>query len=147
LKGDSASTYTWSDYSGVAEVKAGPDSDEIDELRIDGDPLDVQFENQCLFVRTLNATLTDEFWAEIHSSLGSVPVDPRNNQYPRDYPDNGVNFSSSQGAQSGTQRSLLGADITDENTPILSVSVPVENIASVGLASCRNSCIIYNSFL
>ena len=158
LKGDPASTYTWSEYSGVAEVKAGPDSDEIDELRIDGDPPDVQFVNQCLFVRTLNATLADDIWADIHSSSGSVPVDLRNSQYPRakDYsnsnhphsnnPDNGSNFSSSQGAQSGTQRSLLSADITDKNPPVF-VPGPVESIASVGLISCRNSGVIYNSFL
>ena len=53
-QGDFASTsYTWSqlEYSGVADVKAGPDSDEIDELRIDGDPPDLRFENQCLFVQ------------------------------------------------------------------------------------------------
>ena len=80
---DSASTYTWSEYSGIADVRAGPDSDEIDELRIDSDPPDVQFENQCLFVRTLNVTLADDVWADIHSSSDSNPVDPRNSQYPR----------------------------------------------------------------
>jgi hypothetical protein len=74
-EGDSASTYTWSEYSGVADVRAGPDSDEIDELKIGSDPPDVQFGNQCLFVRTLNVTLADDVWADIHSSSGS--------QYPR----------------------------------------------------------------
>jgi hypothetical protein len=143
----SASTYRWSEYSGVADVKAGPDSHEIDELRIDSDPPDVQFENQCLFVRTLNATLADDIWADIHSSSGSVPVDPRNSQYPRvknysnfnrphlnNDPDNGFNFSPSQGAQSGTQRRLQGVD---ENPPIF-VSGPVESIANVGLVSYRH---------
>ena len=137
--GDSASTYTWSECSGVADVRAGPDSDEIDELRIDGDPPDVQFENQCLFVRTLNVTLADDVWADIHSSSDSNPVDPRNSQYPRvrnysdsnrphsNNPDNGSNFSPTQGAQSGTQRRLQGVDITsDKNTPIF-VSGPIES--------------------
>ena len=36
-EGDSARTYKWSEYSGVADVRAGPDSYEIDELRLDGD--------------------------------------------------------------------------------------------------------------
>ena len=144
-EGDSASTYTWSEYSGVADVRAGPDSDEIDELRIDSDPPDVQFQNQCLFVRTLNTTLSDDIWADIH---GSVPVDHRNSQYPRakDYsvsnrpqsnnPDNGSEFSP-QGAQSGTQGMLQDVDfMSDENQSIF-VSGPDESIASVGLVSLQ----------
>ena len=78
-EGDSTSTYTWSEYSGVADVRAGPDSDEIDDLRIDSDPPGVQFENQCLFVRTLNATLADDVWADIHSNLGSQHPRVKNN--------------------------------------------------------------------
>ena len=155
-EGDSA--YTWSEYSGVADVRAGPDSDEVDELRIDGDPPDIQFENQCLFVRTLNATLADDVWADIHSSSDSISVDPRNSQYPRvknysdsnrphsNNPDNSSGFSLPQGVQSGTQRRLLDVDITtvDQNPPIF-VSGPVESIVS--LVSYRHWCIIYNSFL
>ena len=144
-EGDSASTYTWSENSGVADVRAGPDSDESDELRIDSDPPDIQFENQCLFVRTLNIDLPGDVWADIQSSSGLIPVDPRNSQYPhvknysdssRPYsnnPGNGSNSSPSQGAQFGSQRSLQGVDImSDENPPIL-VSGPVESI--VGLVS------------
>ena len=160
-QGDFASTsYTWSqlEYSGVADVKAGPDSDEIDELRIDSDPSDVQFENQCLFVRTLNATLADDVWADIHSTSGSIPVDPRNSQYPRaknysnanrphwNNPDNGSDFSPPQGTHTGTQRTLQGADITRGVNPPLFVSGPVEGIASVGLVFCRHECIIYIFF-
>jgi hypothetical protein len=150
-EGDSARTYAWSEYSGLADVKAGPDSDKIDELKIDGDPPDVQFENQCLFVRTLNPTLADNIWADIHSNSGSVPVDPRNSHYPRvknythsnrphsNNPDNGSNFSSSQGAQTGTQRNLPGADITSDENPPIFVSGPVESIIeSVGLISYRH---------
>ena len=153
-EGDSANTYTWSEYSGVAEVRAGPNSYEIDKLRIGSDPPDVQFENQCLFVRTLNVTLADDVWADIHSSSGSIPVDPRNSQYPRvnlkEYSssscphssnaNNASNFSSSasQGAQSGTQRRLQGVNIiSKENSPIF-VSGPVESITSVGLVSYRH---------
>ena len=140
-EGDSASTYTWSENSGIADVRAGPDSDEIDELRIDSDPPDIQFENQCLFVRTLNITLADDIWADIHSSSNSIPVDPRNNQYPRvkkysgsnrphsNNPSNDSNLSPSQGAQSGTQRGLQGVDTT---SPIF-VSGPFESIVGVVL--------------
>ena len=80
-KGDSTSAYMWSDYSGVADVRTGPDLDEIDELRTDSDPPDIQFENQCLFVRTLNVTLTDDIWADIHSISDSTSVHPRSSRY------------------------------------------------------------------
>ena len=142
---DSASTYTWSENSGIADVRAGPDSEEIDELRIDSDPPDVLFENQCLFVRTLNVTLADDVWADIHSISSSIPVDPRNSQYPRvknysnsnrpqsNNPSNGSNFLPSQGAQSGTQRRLQDVHITSDKNPPIFVSGPVDSI--VGLVS------------
>ena len=154
LEGDSTSTtYTWSQlqYSGVADVKAGPDSDEIDELIIDSDPSHIQFENQCLFVRTLNATLADDVWADIHSTSGTIPVD---SQYPRaknyfahwNNPDNGSDFSPSQGAQSGTQGRLQDIHIKPDVNPPIFVSGPVESIATVGLVSYRHECIIYISY-
>ena len=141
---DSASTYTWSENSGVADVRAGPDPDESDELRIvDSDPPDVQFENQCLFVRTLNVTLADDVWAEIHSSSGSPYPRAKNysdsnrphsnnpgtaNRPHSNNPGNGSNFSTSLGAQSGTQRRLQ--DVNIENPPIF-VSGPVESVRLV----------------
>ena len=136
-EGDSA--YTWSEYSGIADVRAGPDADEIDELRIDSDPPGVQFENQCLFVRTLNVTLADDVWTDIHSSSDS--------QYPRvksycdsnrphsNNPGNGSNFSPSQRAESGTQRRLQGVDITSDENPPVFVSGLVQ---SVGLVSYKH---------
>jgi hypothetical protein len=146
LKGDSASTYTWSESYGVSDVRAGPDSDDIDELRIIGcDPPDVQFENQCLFVRTWNVKLADDVWADIHFNSGSLSVDHQNSQYPsvKNYsesnhphsnnPGNGSDSSPSQGAQSGTQRRLQGVDITSDENPSIFVSGPVESI--VGLVT------------
>ena len=150
LSEGASSTYKWSEYSGVVDVRAGQDSDKVDELRLDSDPPDVQFENQCLFVRTLNATLADDVWADIHSRSGSIPVDPRNSQYPRvkDYnysnrphsnnPDNGSNFSPSQGAQSGNQRRLQGVDFISGENPLILISGPVESVGSVGLVSYRH---------
>ena len=54
-KGDSAtSTFTWSENSGVTDIRAGSDSDKSDELRIYSDPPDFQFEKPLsFFVRTL----------------------------------------------------------------------------------------------
>ena len=145
LEGDAANTYTWSENSGVADVRAGPDSDESDELRIGSDPPDIQFENQCLFVRTLNVNLKDDVWADIHSSLGLIPVDAQNSQYPHvenysgsnrphsNNPGNGSNFSLSQGAQSGSQRRYQDVDITSDESPPIFVSGPVETIVGRSL--------------
>ena len=133
LEGDSASTYMWSEHSSVAEVRAGPGSDEIDELRIDGDPPDVKFENQCLFVRTLNVTLADDVWADIHSSSG--PQYPRvknyfdSNRPHSNSPGNGSNFSPS-GSQGESK--LQRANIVSDEDPPIFISSPYE---SVGLVS------------
>ena len=49
-EGDSAtSIYTWSENSGVTDIRAGSDSDESDELRIYSDPPDFQFEKPLSF--------------------------------------------------------------------------------------------------
>ena len=70
--------YTW-DYSGMAEVKVGPSIKEINALR-SNDPLDAtlqsdeEFSNQCLFIRTLNATLNDEEWKVLNDNLGLANV-------------------------------------------------------------------------
>ncbi|KAF8157956.1 hypothetical protein B0H34DRAFT_436166 [Crassisporium funariophilum] len=60
-------TYSWA-YSGMAEVRAGPDPREVNELK-QGDGTrnassDDGYENQCLFVRTLNITMRDNVWAK-----------------------------------------------------------------------------------
>jgi hypothetical protein len=133
-EGDSG-TYTWSEHSGVADsdVRAGPGSDEIDALRIDGDPPDVKFENQCLFVRTLNETLTDDVWADIHFSSGSQHPRAHYSDSNRPHSNNSGNGSNFSLFQTGTQRRFQGVNVTsDENPPIL-VSGPV-----VGLVSYRH---------
>jgi hypothetical protein len=100
----SASTYSWQ-YSWATEVQVGPSSTQINELKRDSDPPDVQFENQCLFVRTLNATLSDHVWADIHSGLGPVHVNAQNSHHQTDNPVAGSSstFFPSHGAQSETQ--------------------------------------------
>ncbi|KIM48564.1 hypothetical protein M413DRAFT_81374 [Hebeloma cylindrosporum] len=63
--------YTW-EYSGTADVKVGPDREEIEELRR-GDPDDSasgdKYLNQCLFVRTLNVTLNDGDWERLNNEI------------------------------------------------------------------------------
>ena len=147
-EGESASTYTWSENSGATDVRAGPDSDVSDALRIETDPPDFEFENQCLFVRTLNITLTDDVWADIHSTLGSVHVDPR---HVRDHSalhhpqlstptSGGSNLSPSSGVQYGTQRAtnygLENVDLTSDNNPGMFISGPPGRL--VGLVPLRH---------
>ena len=146
-EGDSATTHTWSENSGVTDVtvRAGPDSDDSDELRIESDPPDFRFENQCLFMRTLNITLKDDVWADIHSTLGSVHVDPR---HVRDRSDSNHSQSSSpstcggsnlspSGVQYGTQRatsSIYGSEnvvLASENNPGIFISGPPGRLVGV----------------
>ena len=152
-----ASNYTW-EHSGTAEVRVGPDSEENDELKRDGDAPDVQFENQCIFVRTLNVTLTDDVWADIHSSLGSVHVNSRNSQYPH-VKDSNRPHSSNLGtgddskfspSQAGTKRagSLYGMQDDDgasDDEPTMFISGPLQSL--VGLVFRRYYYIIINSLL
>ena len=148
-EGDSASTYTWLENSGVTDVRAGPDSDESDELRIDSDPPGFQFENQCLFVRTLNLTLTDDIWTDIHSTLGSVHVNPRHvrNRSASNCPHSsspstgtsgsGSNLSPSPGAQYGTRRAtgsiygLGNIDLASDSNPGMFISGPPGRLVSL----------------
>ena len=156
-EGDSASTYTWSEYSGVADVRAGPDSDENDELKRPSDPPGIQFENQCLFVRTLNITLEEDVWADVHSGLGSVHADPRHSQpHAKGRFDSnplyssgsgsgsgsGSKIPSSEGMQSGTHGthrttgSVYGSrdvDFASDNKSGILISGPLESI--VGLVA------------
>ena len=137
-EGNSASTYRWSENSGATDVRAGPNSDLSRELRIDSDPPDVQIENQCLFVRTLNIMLTDDDWVDIHSTLGSVHVDPRHvrDHSASNYPQSssttggGSNLSPSSGVQYGTQRAttsnygLENVNLTSDNNSRMLISGP-----------------------
>ncbi|KDR72721.1 hypothetical protein GALMADRAFT_228990 [Galerina marginata CBS 339.88] len=68
-------TYDW-EYSGAAEVRAGPETKEMEELKR-GDPAQVgiTYENQCLFVRTLNIRLQDTVWKRLASQFGDLLID------------------------------------------------------------------------
>jgi len=67
-------TYGW-EYSGMAEVRAGPDPQEVEDLRMNEEAeRSVVYKNQCLFVETLNATLNDDVWNKISSESGLLSV-------------------------------------------------------------------------
>jgi hypothetical protein len=134
-KGPSSTTaYTW-EYSGMAEVRAGPDTNEIIGLRdnegrsVDASPLtDQEFSNQCLFVRTLNATLSDDVWGKLNDNLGLETV-PNSNPPSGDALDPssanrqvGSSTTTSHNQQSspatrivGTQRSRLSEPPLENN--------------------------------
>jgi len=67
-------TYGW-EYSGMAEVRAGPDAQEVEDLRMNEETeRGVVYKNQCLFVETLNATLNDNVWNKLSSESGLLSV-------------------------------------------------------------------------
>jgi len=70
----SMALYTW-ECSGMVEERVGPDRREIDALRNrDDGELDMTLYNQCLFVRTMTATLSNDEWAKISRNLGRTTV-------------------------------------------------------------------------
>ncbi|KAF8814568.1 hypothetical protein BYT27DRAFT_7156710 [Phlegmacium glaucopus] len=76
-----SSRYVW-EYSGTADVRTGPSSGERNGLKQADDPGDVVFENQCLFLCTLNATLPDKTWSEIHRDLDPSNLQLRGDLHP-----------------------------------------------------------------
>ena len=72
----STTIYTW-ECSGMVEERVGPDRHEIDALRNSdsGHPeFDTTLRNQCLFVRTMTATLSNNEWANLNRNLGKTTV-------------------------------------------------------------------------
>jgi hypothetical protein len=63
--------YEW-EYSGYADARVGPNVEEIEEItRADDSEATVKgkYSNQCLFVRTLNMTLSDEVFLALTQEL------------------------------------------------------------------------------
>ncbi|KDR67726.1 hypothetical protein GALMADRAFT_1075570 [Galerina marginata CBS 339.88] len=67
-------TYSW-EYSGFAEARAGPDVRQIAALR-EGDTsqAEMEYENQTLFIRTMNVSLQADIWKALGFDFG-VDVD------------------------------------------------------------------------
>lgn len=67
--------YGW-EYSGIADVRSGPDVREVERLRgLDQTTDHRVYENQCLFVRTLNITLQDHVWNRLTAEWEMVYLD------------------------------------------------------------------------
>ena len=60
-------TYKW-EYSGIADGRTGPSVRESTSLRLPGDPEDVTFTNQCLFIRTINPLLSKNIWKRLEGT-------------------------------------------------------------------------------
>ena len=132
--------YTW-EYSGMVDVKVGPDQKEIDELREDpNDPhTRDKYLNQCLFVRTLNVVLNDKDWENLNQEInvGYTPdsVGEHETGIPFCLPDNrgtqsaGTRTASPVTGGYGTQRSAgdsSSMDFTSLGISLerLTISVP-----------------------
>ena len=130
-----ACTYTW-EYSGLAEARTGPHADDSTRLSCnDTDPpTNGKYLNQSLFIRTLNATLSDGFWTKLCQESGTTHLDDRrpHSQGTREYGASrqfgrsNTSASSSRGGGSsaegfGTQRSLQDAVI--ESSTVTDVGI------------------------
>jgi hypothetical protein len=74
--------YIW-DYSGMVEARAGPDRQET-EVLMEQDGQSETLMNQCLFIRTLNATLRDDTWQKLGFDFGTT-MDVQYDTYPNHY--------------------------------------------------------------
>jgi len=106
--------YSW-DYFGMAEGKAGPDIEEVNALKSPDDSFDAtppRFSNQCLFIRTLNATLSAKAWKQLHSNIGSTNVlDPNPSSrttFPNTSHSQRNTFDTSANTQSSPHHTNLG---------------------------------------
>ena len=70
LPRNAGNKFMW-EHSNVAEVRVGPGRGENEEL---GETDSNRLRNQCLFIRTLNVSLSEKVWEEIFSHSGSPHV-------------------------------------------------------------------------
>jgi hypothetical protein len=88
----SRQTYVW-EHSGMVETKAGPDPAETEDLKSRGDSgASALYKNQCLFLRTMNATVRDDVWQGLGFDFEST-MDIQIDTYP-----NWTNFNSALAA-------------------------------------------------
>ena len=123
--------YTW-EYSGVAEVRVGPATEEVLMLR-EGDnepPLSGKYANQCLFVRTMNTKLSKERWTALCQEMCTQHLDDNgfDTEQKEHYPSgqSGQPSVSSQSDASGS-----GADSTSTRQHTSQESAPVDDSVTV----------------
>ncbi|KAJ3504898.1 hypothetical protein NLJ89_g7699 [Agrocybe chaxingu] len=97
--------YTW-EHSGRGETRVGPDVQEVEELR-SGDPLaypNCKYQNQCLFLRTMNPILGDEEWLNLCYELDTPHlIEPRHTTSGHDHQ------NARRGGKSTSSNSASGA--------------------------------------
>lgn len=72
--------YDW-ECSGMAEAKTGPSPDEVLELHAAQDDNSApSYDNQCLFIRTLNPTFEEETWEKLSSSIKASRLNARSKE-------------------------------------------------------------------
>lgn len=72
---NASGTYSW-DYTGSAQARSGPDAHQIESLQ-GNDPSEqgVHYDNQTLFVRTMNVTLQDNVWKQLEFEIAELNLD------------------------------------------------------------------------
>ena len=139
-KNSSTAIYTW-ECSGIVEERVGPDRGDIDALR-NGDSsgypeLGTTLRNQCLFVRTMTATLSNDEWGKLSRNIGKAAVkDPNtssgtaSDSSPATMPSGSITKSSDlpphqQGTLAPQSYAAVESGITISKMPDLSaVSIP-----------------------
>jgi len=120
--------YAW-EYSGLAEVRAGPASEEISPLREEdpNPPRSGKYTNQCVFVRTMNTKLGDERWNKLCREMGTSHLDDnwhlfrnendfvsRPDPGPLDTPSHSDTSRTRGGSTSTRQRTIQVSFLSDE---------------------------------
>jgi hypothetical protein len=150
--------YTW-ECSGIVEERVGPDRHEIDALRNSDSgghaELDTTLRNQCLFVRTMTATLSTDEWANFCRDTGKTTVkdsytssgtasDPSQANMPSGSNTKSSNLPTSQQGPTAPQSYTAGQSrITISKMPdssavsilSLNATLPIKCISSVAVSS------------
>lgn len=117
-------TYGW-EYSGRAEAKSGPDPHEIEVLRnldrMAGEEGSPSYENQCLFVRTMNVTLQDEIWVKLSAGLGMLDLVDETHRFSQSNGDS--RFAGPSGSSSASSSSSSGNGVLPSSQPSMQVDV------------------------
>ena len=116
---NAGTAYAW-EHSGVAEVRVGPEHGENEEL---GETPTRKLRNQCLFMRTLRVTLSDNEWAEtLPATVSAINQEGSQPEYRGQYlrpPNPNTSSSSSNPARSiqGRRRSpgLSDSEMAEED--------------------------------
>ena len=130
-------TYEW-EYSAMVDARVGPDPEEMEELTSTDDSGNSSvFKNQCLFVRTLNATLRDDIWKGLglgYETAMDIQVDSYANSYgpgPSSRTNPSARSPNSAGASSynstTTGRFTHSSDVTSLPRTTLGPPVLIEN--------------------